>query len=160
MAIQPYATTSDLSGWLPDGTAMPDNATALLRSATIRMANACNRSPYDTPTSTDAGPLADATCAQAASWVALSMNPAAQGLDIAPVKQSKIFTGDVTYDTTGQAEARQTAAADLCPEACEILRAAGLLWQPVPAASGGRLPSWGLDDRHRPFLPRPEIDWP
>lgn len=159
MAIQSYANTTDLSDWLTDGS-IPDNALELLRSATIRVADACNRSPYDTPTGNDVEPLKDATCAQVASWVSLDMDPAAQGLDKSAVKQSSILSGQVTYDTTGSVTARQNAAAQLCPEAREILQAAGLLWQPVPAASGGRLQHWGLDDRRRPFLPRPEIDWP
>lgn len=138
-----YADQAALTAWLaPD--ALPANAARLLRSATIRVARACNRSPYMTPTGTDVQPLADATCAQVASWAALGIDPDELGIGSAPVKGSKVLTGDVSYDTTGQAQAQQLAATKLCPEAEAILIAADLLWQAVPiGAPGDPLPQWG-----------------
>lgn len=157
--MQPYASSSDLQAWISPAD-LPGNADRLLRSATIRVARATNRSPYDTPTGDDAQPLADAVCAQAASWISLGIDPDAQGLDSAPVKQSKILTGDVTYDTAGQAQARQGAADELCQEAADILQATGLLWEPVPVGSEGCLPDWGFAHSPGPVLARPDIDWP
>jgi hypothetical protein len=124
---------------------LPGNAAQLLRSATVRVARACNLSPYDNPNATAVTPLADATCAQVASWVALNLDPASLGLDTAPVKSSSMLGGSVVRDTTGQTAARQVAAAQLAPEAVDILLQAGLLWQPVPVGADpdDQLPDWG-----------------
>lgn len=158
-----YATPDQLTTWMAP-TALPSNAATLLRSATIRVARACNRSPYDAPNSDDAQPLADATCAQVAAWVALGLDPQALGLDTAPVKSSSMLGDSVVRDTTGQAQARQTAAAELAPEVIDILLAAGLLWQSVPigADSTDPLPEWGTGQYEAPWIDRlsGEIDWP
>lgn len=157
-----YATTDQLTTWL--GAAAPADADALLRSATIRVARACNRSPYDTPTGSDAQPLADATCAQSASWVALGIDPAELGVGDGPVTTARLGTGTITRDTTAQAQAVQAAIEGLVPEASAILLAAGLLWQPVAlgADSDDRLPDWGTGPAWSPWADplSGELQWP
>lgn len=139
-----YASQSDLAAWLnPAG--VPQNADRLLRSATIAVAEACNRNPYtDAPSADDAPPLRDAVCAQVASWTALGIDPDKQGVGgTAPVVEAKLLTADVKYDTTVQRDRAARAIDDLSPEATAILTTAGLLWQPVPLVTGGNLPRWG-----------------
>lgn len=117
-----------------------------LRSATFIIARACNVNPYGyvIPASS-VDPLRDAVCAQISSWLALGIDPAALGLDKAPVKKSSILGADVERDTSGQVAALQVAAAQLCPEAFDILLQGGILWQPVPlAADINPLPDFGL----------------
>lgn len=148
MAFTAYATTEDLvdGGWI-DGDP-PAAADRFLRSASFVVARAAYRDPYsDTPTGTDAEALRDATAAQAASWIALGIDPAKLGIDGPPlVKSSTILSGKVEYDTAAHAAARSEAVSELAPEAEAILFAAGLLWQPVPLSDdSGGLPSWGLD---------------
>lgn len=144
MTLTAYATSTDLASWL--GTAAPSNAASLLRSATVLVAVATGRSPYDTPSGDDAEPLRDATTAQAAAWIAAGITPAAGGLDSAPVKESKLGPGDITYDTAGQADARAKAAAELGSEARAILLAAGLLLVDLPVwpAADDQLLDYGL----------------
>lgn len=162
-----YATGSDLDNWLDDlGLSAPAAAVGLLRSATLLIARAANRNPYtDTPTDTDALALRDATTAQVTAWVTLGLAPAAAGLDSAPVKRSKLGTGDVERDTTGQADARAAAATQLAPEAKEILIAAGLFALDLPywTSDTDTLPDYGLP-RTRIGIRRrvydPAIDWP
>lgn len=149
MALVQYATELQLATWLEvDDESSPDNAVALLRSATIAVAKACNRNPYnDTPTDTEAAPLGDATCAQVASWLALGVDPDKAGTDMpGPVKKSSILGGDVERDTTAAIKRLdELACDDLCDTAEAILLQAGLLWVPVPLSdSSGCLPSWGL----------------
>lgn len=151
-----YATAGDLATWL--STAAPADADVLLRSASIRVAKACMRNPYtDSPDDAAVAPLRDATCAQAASWIALGIDPAKLGLDpsAAPVKKSSILGADVERDTTGQAAALLNAANELCAEAVDILTTAGLLWlaAPVGADEFDPLPQWGTG---RPWWPSPE----
>lgn len=124
-----------------------------LRTATVIVARACNLNPYDYAIpATSVDPLRDATCAQIVSWLTLGIDPAALGLDTAPVKKSSILTGDVERDTSGQAAALQCAASDLCAEAEAILLQANLLWQALPSDSGsGCLPHFGLPG------PRPAV---
>jgi hypothetical protein len=132
--VNVYATAQNLSDWLP-GTDLPDNAEQLLRSASLVVAVAANLDPYtDPPTSPAATVLADATCAQTASWIALKVNPAAQGLDISAVSSSKIGTADVKR-VIPAAETVTAAATALAPEARAVLLAGGLLWQPAPAGA-------------------------
>ena len=158
-----YATTDQLASWLTP-VALPNNAAQLLRSATIRVARACNLDPYAAVAQDSAQPLADATCAQVASWVALNLDPASLGLDSAPVKSSSMLGDQVVRDTTGQAEARQMAAVQLAPETIDILLAAGLLWQPVPLGvdPSDDLPQWGTGQYPAPWTDplSGEIAWP
>lgn len=156
-----YAAVEDLAAWLTP-TDVPETATRLLRAASFVVAEACNRNPYtDTPTTADAPALNDATCAQAASWIALGIDPDALGLDgPAPIRKSSILGADVEYDTKASVEARSLAARELAPQAAAILTAAGLLWVPVPAGdTSGCLPDWGTGTRWwGPYL---EADaWP
>lgn len=156
MAITPYATPTELAAWL--GVAAPANADALLRSATIRVARACNLPIPDAPGDVE-HPLRDATCAQSAAWIALGIDPAKSGTDVpAPVKRSKILTGDVELDTTAQTKAATLATAGLCEEATDILFVAGLLWLPgdVEIATGGVCWPEGVEGYSWPGLP----EWP
>lgn len=159
-----YATLDNLATWLTD--APPANADQLLRSASILIARACMRNPFtDIPTVADTEPLKDATCAQAAFWVALGIDPATSGVAAAgPVKKSTILGGDVERDTTGQNTALMEAASTLAPEARAILTAALLisLELPVSTSPDDPLPQWGQGRRWWP-LPEPmsgELDWP
>lgn len=148
LTITPYATLTDLTGWLEgSGLTIPDSVENLLRSASFLIARSCNRDIYtDTPTDTDAVPLRDATLAQVAAWITLGITPAAAGLDAAPVKNRKIGTADLGYDTTGQAAARAEAATTLAPEAMQILISAGLYALDLPVWTGtDRLADYGLD---------------
>lgn len=126
MSFTPYATVSDLTEWLAPE-AVPANAARLLRSASFRVAAACEISPYgDTPV--DAGDaLRDATCAQAAVWAELGISPDAVGIGVAVAKRSKILTATVDTDTSVLAETLDAAINTLAPEALAILTAAGLL---------------------------------
>lgn len=149
-----YATTGDLANWLGHGG--PANAVSLLRSASILVAAAANRDPYtDVPDTIAARVLRDATTAQAAAWIALGIDPARLGLDVAPVKSRKIGSGDISYDTTGQDAARQAAATQLAPEARQVLYTGGLLalLEPVGADPSDGLPSYGLSAA-------PPLNWP
>lgn len=148
-----YAASSDLGTWL--NATPPTNAASLLRSASLRVARACMRDPYtDQPGPTETQPLNDATCAQAASWIALGIDPVKLGLDpgLAPVKSSTILGAEVVRDTTGQTAALIEAATCLCAEANAILTTAGLinLDLPVWTDPSDRLLDYGLGDR-RPW---------
>lgn len=139
-----YATPSDLTAgdWVG---VVPDNAARLLRSASLRVAQACQRNPYtDAPAGAEAAALRDATCAQAATWVTSGIDPADLGVTDAAVKSTSILDAKVDYDTTAQAKARADAVAGLTAEAVDILTVAGLIWVPVPLSGSGWLPSYGL----------------
>lgn len=143
-----YATSADLDLWLSGlDLEAPDDAEGMLRTATVMVARAANRNPYtDVLTVPDAVVLKDATTAQVASWVSLGITPSAAGLESAPVKSTKIGTADVTYDTTGQADKRETVATELAPEAMQILIAGGLfaLDLPVFTDDTDRLADYGM----------------
>lgn len=145
-----YATTDQLTAWLADlGVDPPADAAGLLRSASLLVAAAANRDIYtDVPDATAAQVLADATCAQVAAWVTLGVTPAAAGIDTAPVKGKKLGSADLSYDTTGQSEARIAAATALAPEAQKILYTAGLLALELPVwtdPDSDPLADYGLD---------------
>lgn len=158
MALIVYATEEQLADWLDAiGKSLPDNDTGYRRSASIVVARACARQPYtDVPTDDEAGPLADATCAQVASWLALGVDPAKSGTDMpGPVKSSTILDAKVDRDTTAAtARLADLCNEDLCDEAEAILLQAGLLYVPGPQFdSTGCLPSWGLDRPYGWFSP-------
>lgn len=144
MPLTIYATREDLNNWPLD--VDPDKADSLLRSASIRVAWACNRNPYtDQPSGTDAEALRDATCAAVAAWLAVGIDPNAGGLDLQVVKATKLLTGSVDYETGGRLTAQQAAAAQIGEEARQLLLAAGLLWVPVPLGDPDpRLDHYGL----------------
>jgi hypothetical protein len=136
-----YATVTNLQNWLPPATTVPDDASQLLRSATLLVARAINESPYATSTvTTDA--RRDATCAQVQAWLDSGIRPGAGGLQSSPVVKSKgVGTARKEFDTSLEAsvtafQKRSEVAEKLCPEAEAILRAAGLLWVPVALFSG------------------------
>lgn len=132
-----YATSTDLASWT--GQAAPDDAAALLRSASVLVRTATRAALYDVDSAgkpSDAvilGAFRDATCAQAAAWSAAKINPAEQGLGLGePGVVSKSMGGrtvqyaDLSGSVTIQQQ-RATAATELCPEARNILAAEGLL---------------------------------
>lgn len=131
-----YATSAQLDEWL-DGP-LPANATTLLRSASLLVRGATVASVYDVDPAglpTDPAVLAafrDATCAQAAMWVAAGIDPVGGGVaSSAPVRSKKLGSGSVDYDTSVNASvtaftAKQAASRELCAEAYMILRQAGL----------------------------------
>lgn len=129
-----YADVDQLKTWLglADDQPDPTNGVIKLRSATILVARAANLNPYDPVTASNVQPLQDATCAQAATWLTLGIEPGALGLDTAPVKKSSILGDSVERDTTGQVDKLESAATSLCEESREILLGAGLLWQALP----------------------------
>ena len=138
-----YATTEDLSSWVDTE---PDNVVSLLRSASIRVAKACNISPYQTPDPSSTDALRDATCAQVASWVALGVDPAKSGTDLpGPVKVSALLDARIERDTSAATKLLETVTEDLCEDAVAILLQAGLLYVPVPlgADPNDTLPRWG-----------------
>lgn len=143
-----YATDAQLTAWL--ACAPPSDAALYLRSASIVVAKAGNRDPYnDSPSTLEAAVLADATCAQVQSWLALGIKPWALGLDVSLVKKSAILGADVERDTTGRAAGLQCAASDIAPEARAILLQAGLLWLDVPLGDPAPyLPDYGLSGAH------------
>lgn len=149
MALTVYATVEDLTGAEPPWVlTAPDDVERFLRAASFVVAEACNRNPYnDAPAGDTATALRDATCAQAASWIAVGVDPDTLGVGgPQPVRRSKILSGEVEYDTTAaKAAVRSLAQGDLAPQAETILTAAGLLWVPVPVGDTcGFLPTYGL----------------
>lgn len=114
------------------------NAAALLRMASRMVDAATVTAVYavdGTGRATDTrvgDALRDATCAQAAAWHALGIDPAkgAAGAPTAtPVASKAIGSASISYDRSGAqiaAQARADAAGSLAPEAWHILAAAGL----------------------------------
>ncbi|WP_127572774.1 hypothetical protein [Georgenia faecalis] len=131
--MRSYATPADLAtgDWLED---TPANAARLLRAASTLVANATRTAVYDVdtdgmPTGRAAEAMRDATCAQAATWVALGIDPAkGRADDGSKTVAAKTIRGAsfqyAVYAST--AEARQAAATTLTDEAILILRDAGL----------------------------------
>lgn len=160
MAMIVYANAADYGNWTQ--TALPDGIDQLLRSASLRVARACMRDPYnDSPTGEAVDALRDATCAQAAAWLALGVSPDAAGLDTRVTVESKIGTGSVKYDAIPAADV-QSAVADLAPLAREILTAAGLISLDLPVFTGDDyLLGFGHDrdqlDRPPYGLPQPIV---
>lgn len=127
-----YATSADLTAWT--GSAAPDNADQLLRTASLAVANATRAARYDvdgTGMPTDAKTLQafkDATCAHAAALAAAKVDPAAGGVLAANVATSK-KVGSASIDYAGAGTATSAKAAllsGLAPEAARILRQAGI----------------------------------
>lgn len=134
-----YATPDDLSTWM--GEPGPDNATQLLRTASLRVATATQADIYNTqangkPVDDDLSEaLRDATCAQAELWAATGVNPiaGAGGLP-AQVVSSSIDGASVTMNTAALDTAKAQSTTTLCADALEILRNAGL--------ASGAVQSW------------------
>lgn len=129
-----YATPGDLSTWMSPAT-LPDNADALLRSASMLVQDATINQYYDvdgTGLPTDATVLQafnDATCAQALAWTTLGVDPTAGGVAQSKVAAAKsIGTAHITYaDSGAAAQARADSLGALVPDAARILHLAGLL---------------------------------
>lgn len=146
LAAGGYATPADLlsAGWVDD---LPDgDVVGRLRSASLRVALACQRNPYvDVPAGGDAVALRDAVCAQAKVWIRSGIDPSDLGVSEAAVKASTVLDGKLEYDTAGQARARAAAVDGLSAEAVAILTAAALIWLPTPTGdTSGCLPTFGL----------------
>ena len=128
-----YATAEDLTTWT--GTAAPDNAAQLLRSASGMVRHATRAALYDTtpaglPSDPDvADAMRDATCAQAAAWAALDVDPTSGPAGVAgQVQSSSILSGSVTYAQREGADADKVATlTGLVPDAVMVLEQAGLL---------------------------------
>jgi hypothetical protein len=133
-----YADKDALTDWM--GTDPPPNALLLLRSASILVSRATLTARYDVNASGHASDpdvidaLRDATCSQAALWIAASIDPAAGTTQPAatPVSSKSIGSASVSYDTSESASvtamtARASAATQLSQEALLILADAGLI---------------------------------
>lgn len=129
------ATADDYAAWAEQQA--PANITPILRACTRMVLDATKIAEYCVDVdgnASDAGvieALKDATCIQAAAWVALKIDPATGGVSTRSVKTStKIGTGAVVYDVTdtaAAAAARRAAYTGLVPAAQQALRLAGLL---------------------------------
>lgn len=128
------ASIEQLTAWT--GTASPANATAVLRSCTTMVLAVTRGAYYDvdvaTGLATDADTkkaMQDATCIQAAAWIALGINPLTGGIDVGGVKKAKRI-GSASFELAG---AEQTAASKayavqhLVPEAMAKLQQQNLI---------------------------------
>lgn len=126
-----YATPSELSIWMGEPT--PDNATKLLRVASIRVTEATQADVFDVqPNGKPKGDglveaLRDATCAQAEQWAALGVDPVAGAGGLKKQVVSSSIDG-ASISTNGAAldDAKTKALDGLCEDAFQILRNAGL----------------------------------
>lgn len=127
------AQPSDLAAWT--GVAAPANATQLLRSATQLVLTVTDADFYDvdiaTGMPTDAitlQALQDATCIQAAAWVAIGYDPSSGGVLKTVVETStKLGTAQIQYADAAYAAVSQVDAINhLVPDAMRRLRLEGL----------------------------------
>ena len=131
-----YASLDDLVGWssaeIPDGI----DVCARLRSASILVRRETRAARYDTdsagkPSDPDVSQaFTDATCAQAAAWIAAGIDPTSSGAVHDQQVASKSMGGRSISLTTAPAEVlakRFALATQLCDEARDILANAGLL---------------------------------
>lgn len=118
------AQPADLATWT--GAPAPNNATALLRSASSLVLTATKGAYYavDPLTGLATDPvvlkvLADATCIQAAAWDAIKYNPLTGGVLTASVVEEKaIGSAKLKYADAGAAgSARARAVGGLVPDA-------------------------------------------
>lgn len=126
------ASPTDYQNWT--GSAGPSNIVQILRSCSSLVLDATAGAYYavDSATglATDAqigNAMRDATCIQAAAWIALGIDPAAGGVisKAGTVSSKKIGTAAVTYDNSGSAlaaESRAAASTGLVPDAERLLR--------------------------------------
>lgn len=129
-----YATGDELATWM-DADA-PDNATALLRQASILVGRACRNDLYDVDSSGKPSDpdlveaMRDAVCAQAEYWVAAKVNPIAGAGGVVGVITEVTLDGATRKADTTAAVAAATEAATstttLGSVALSILRNAGL----------------------------------
>ena len=136
-AILIYATSDDLTDWT--GTTAPDNATALLRTASLIVRRATMTATYavdETGAPTDADILdafRDATCAQAAALAANDVDPAGAAAGASgEIASSSIGSASISFATDASTSAlTRSLLSDLTDEAAMILSRAGLTAQPV-----------------------------
>jgi hypothetical protein len=128
------ASATDYATWT--GSSAPTNINQLLRSCSNMVLDATEGAYYgvDPLTGLATDPQAkqamnDATCIQAAAWVALNINPLTGGVMVSGVKSSKkIGSASVTFaDTTEAAAARAAAYTQLVPEAVRKLQQNNLI---------------------------------
>ncbi|MDQ0894430.1 hypothetical protein [Agromyces ramosus] len=129
------ASAADYKAWTGE-TTDPPKITQTLRSCTTLVLDATKTAIYDTDPATGLATdedvnnaLRDATCIQAAAWVALKIDPATGGAIVQATKKRKeLGTAVIEYgDTAAAAAARSAAYSDLVPEAAKYLWQRGLL---------------------------------
>lgn len=130
------ASPSDFATWT--GTTAPANITAILRSCTSLVLDATETAYYtvDSTTGLATDPIIlaamrDATCIQAAAWVALAIDPLLGGTATATVKTSKKI-GSAAFtisdaDAAAANAARTAAMTELVPDAFRKLQQLNLL---------------------------------
>lgn len=132
-----YATPADYVAWT--GTDSPANILPILRACSTLVADGTEGDYYDVDPTTGLPSSArilaafrDATCIQAAAWVALGIDPATGGVQTLSKglqTQVKIGSAQIAYsDGTGSQVAAAQAAAykGLVPDAVNLLRRNGL----------------------------------
>lgn len=137
-----YATPADYTAWTGSADA-PDNLPALLRAASGLIARHTRTARYHAdpvtrlPKDPDlAAALRDATCAQAATWAALAIDPVKgpAGAAAGTVQSSSIGGASITRSDPAQTIlASMAATTDLAPAAYDVLSLAGLLSSRVRA---------------------------
>jgi hypothetical protein len=138
VAVYPdaLATSADYLTWINDtGGTAPANIDQVLRSCTGLVLDAVKLACYDTDDSgvaTDPDvkqAMQDATCIQAAAWVALKIDPLTGGVLTSSVKgMKKIGTAQVEFaDTAAAVAARKAAYEGLVPDADRKLRLNNLI---------------------------------
>ncbi|HEY9409329.1 MAG TPA: hypothetical protein VIQ30_22650 [Pseudonocardia sp.] len=126
-----YATTDDLTTWT--GEAAPANAAILLRSASGLIGEQTSLALYDVDAAglpTDPAVVEafrDATCAQAAAWAALGVDPVKGPAGVTPAVVGKqLGTAQLQYAAPAT-DARAAVTTQLVDDARRILTQAGLL---------------------------------
>lgn len=128
------ATVEDYKTWTEEATA-PPKIEQTLRSCTTLVFDATKTAVYSVDAegfATDLdikNALRDATCIQAAAWVALNIDPATGGVIVQSAKKRKeLGTAVIEYaDTAAAAAARSAAYEGLVPAARKYLRLRGLI---------------------------------
>lgn len=129
------ASPADYTAWTGDQTA-PPKITQTLRSCSTLVLQASLGALYDVDPATGLATdpavkdaLRDATCIQAAAWVALGIDPATGGvLTTSTKRRKKLGTAEIEYADTAQAAAARAAAyRELVPEAAAFLAQRNLL---------------------------------
>ena len=121
------ATPTQLATW--SGVTAPANAAQLLRSAEFLVLRATLTARYDAEDPAALAALADATCSQVTTWMALAVDPAKGAADPGSTVSAKsLGSGSVQYAVSpAAAQARANAATSLSQEALLILAQAGLV---------------------------------
>lgn len=138
------ATSDEYATWA--GTVAPAGIDNIIRSCTTLVLAATKTAVYATDPETGLATddivknaLRDATCIQAAAWVALNIDPATGGVMQTGkiVRRKKIGTAEVEYtevEAKAVTAARAAAYSSLVPEAHTYLRNRGLITATVRSA--------------------------